>query len=60
MPLWFDKWAVLGHSFGAQAALEYALRSPDRLSHLLLLDTGGGAGRSGVYGQPGTAASSAT
>jgi pimeloyl-ACP methyl ester carboxylesterase len=37
----FDKWAVLGHSFGGQVALEYALRYPDSLSHLVLLDTGG-------------------
>jgi len=39
--LGFDRWAVLGHSFGGQVALEYALRYPDRLSHLVLLDTGG-------------------
>lgn len=39
--LGFDKWAVLGHSFGGQVALEYALRYPDSLSHLILLDTGG-------------------
>jgi proline iminopeptidase len=39
--LGFDKWAVLGHSFGGQVALEYALRYPDSLSHLVLLDTGG-------------------
>jgi len=32
---------MLGHSFGGQVALEYALRYPDRLSHLILLDTGG-------------------
>jgi proline iminopeptidase len=32
---------VLGHSFGGHVALEYALRYPDRLSHLVLLDTGG-------------------
>jgi pimeloyl-ACP methyl ester carboxylesterase len=41
--LGFDKWAVLGHSFGGQVALEYALRYPDSLSHLVLLDTGGDA-----------------
>lgn len=35
------QWAVLGHSFGGQVALEYALRYPDNLSHLVLLDTGG-------------------
>jgi proline iminopeptidase len=39
--LGYDKWAVLGHSFGGQVALEYALRYPDSLSHLVLLDTGG-------------------
>jgi proline iminopeptidase len=39
--LGFDKWAVLGHSFGGHVALEYALRYPGRLSHLVLLDTGG-------------------
>ncbi len=39
--LGFEKWAVLGHSFGGYVALEYALRYPDRLSHLVLVDTGG-------------------
>ena len=39
--LGFDKWAVLGHSFGGMVALEYALRYPKSLSHLLLLDTCG-------------------
>lgn len=39
--LGFDRWAVVGHSFGGHVALEYALRYPDRLSHLVLLDTGG-------------------
>ena len=39
--LGFDKWAVLGHSFGGNVALEYALRYPNSLSHLILLDTGG-------------------
>jgi proline iminopeptidase len=38
--LGFDKWAVLGHSFGGNVALEYALRYPSSLSHLLLIDTG--------------------
>ena len=37
--LGFDQWAVLGQSFGGLVALEYALRHPTRLSHLLLLDT---------------------
>lgn len=39
--LGFERWAVLGHSFGGHVALEYALRYPDKLSHLILLDTGG-------------------
>jgi proline iminopeptidase len=39
--LGYERWAVLGHSFGGHVALEYALRYPDRLSHLVLLDTGG-------------------
>ncbi len=39
--LGFERWSVLGHSFGGHVALEYALRYPDHLSHLVLLDTGG-------------------
>ena len=39
--LGYDRWAVLGHSFGGHVALEYALRYPGSLSHLVLLDTGG-------------------
>lgn len=39
--LGFERWAVLGHSFGGHVALEYALRYPQSLSHLILLDTGG-------------------
>jgi proline iminopeptidase len=38
--LGFDRWAVLGHSFGGNVALEYALRYPQNLSHLILMDTG--------------------
>jgi proline-specific peptidase len=41
--LGFEKWAVLGHSFGGNVALEYALRYPQSLSHLILMDTGGDA-----------------
>lgn len=41
--LGFDRWAVLGHSFGGMVALEYALRYPQHLSHLVLMDTGGDA-----------------
>jgi proline iminopeptidase len=39
--LGFEKWAVLGHSFGGNVALEYTLRYPQRVSHLLLVNTGG-------------------
>lgn len=39
--LGFETWAVLGHSFGGHVALEYALRYPHSLSHLILMDTGG-------------------
>jgi proline iminopeptidase len=39
--LGFDRWALLGHSFGGQVALEYALRYPQAVSHLILMDTGG-------------------
>jgi pimeloyl-ACP methyl ester carboxylesterase len=39
--LGFEKWAVLGHYFGGNVALEYALRYPQSLSHLLLINTGG-------------------
>ncbi len=42
--LGFQKWAVLGHSFGGMVALEYALRYPQSLSHLMLLDTCGDIG----------------
>ncbi len=39
--LGYDRWAVLGHSFGGHVALEYALRYPGSVSHLVLVDTGG-------------------
>ena len=39
--LGFEKWAVLGQSFGGNVALEYALRYPQSLSHLVLMNTGG-------------------
>ncbi len=39
--LGFDTWVVLGHSFGGMVALEYALRFPQSLSHLILIDTCG-------------------
>ena len=41
--LGFEAWGVLGHSFGGHIALEYALRYPQRLSRLVLLDTCGDA-----------------
>jgi pimeloyl-ACP methyl ester carboxylesterase len=37
--LGFEEIAVLGYSFGGLVALEYALRYPERISHLILLDT---------------------
>lgn len=37
----FERWAVLGHSFGGHVALEYALRFGERVSRLILLDTAG-------------------
>jgi proline-specific peptidase len=37
--LGIERWAVLGHSFGGMVALEYALRYPQNLSHLVLMDT---------------------
>ena len=39
--LGFDQWAVLRQSFGGNVALEYALRYPQSLSHLVLINTGG-------------------
>ncbi len=39
--LGFDRWAVLGHSFGGNVALECALRYPRSLSRLILMNTGG-------------------
>jgi len=39
--LGFDQWAVLGHSFGGNVALEYALRYPGSLTRLVLMNTGG-------------------
>lgn len=38
--LGFERWAVLGHSFGGNVALEYALRYPHRVSRLILVNTG--------------------
>ncbi len=37
--LGFEMVACLGHSFGGFVALEYALRYPERISRLILLDT---------------------
>jgi len=38
--LGIQRWAVLGHSFGGHVALEYALRHPERIARLILMDTG--------------------
>lgn len=37
--LGFSRVAVLGHSYGGFLALEYAVRHPQRVSHLVLVDT---------------------
>lgn len=37
--LGFEQVGVMGHSYGGFIALEYALRYPERLSHLILFDT---------------------
>lgn len=34
-----DSVTLLGHSWGAVLAMEYATRSPDRISHLILMNT---------------------
>ena len=34
-----ESMAVLGHSWGGVLAMEYAIRYPERVSHLILLDT---------------------
>jgi proline iminopeptidase len=49
--LGFEQWAVLGHSFGGNVALEYALHYPQNLSRLLLMDTCGDA-RWGQHNAP--------
>lgn len=40
LALGFEKWAVLGHSFGGYVAMEYALCYPQNLTHLVLMNTG--------------------
>jgi proline iminopeptidase len=37
--LGISRWAVMGHSYGGFVALKYALLHPDRISHLILVDT---------------------
>ena len=34
----FDSFALLGHSWGALLAMEYAIRRPQRVSHLILMN----------------------
>jgi len=41
--LGIEGWGLIGHSFGGMVALEYALRYPASLSHLILLDSGASA-----------------
>ncbi len=55
--LGYQRWAVLGHWFGGYVALEYALRCPGSLSHLVLVDTGGDSA-SGASATPATLAAS--
>jgi proline iminopeptidase len=38
----WDKFALLGHSYGGFIALEYAIRWPETLSHLILVSTSAG------------------
>ena len=38
-----EKMALLGHSFGALLAMEYAARLPHRVSHLILMNTAPGS-----------------
>lgn len=40
--LGLDRLALMGHSYGGFVALEYATRYPERLTHLLALDTSPG------------------
>ena len=37
--LGIQKWAVVGHSFGGMVAIEYAIRYPHQITHLILLDS---------------------
>lgn len=39
--LGFERWAVLGHSWGGMYAMLYATAHPERVSHLLLSASGG-------------------
>jgi proline iminopeptidase len=39
-----DRVAVLGHSFGGLLAMEYATRHPERVSHLILMNTAPASG----------------
>lgn len=43
-----DRLALLGHSYGGFIALEYAVRWPDSLSHLVLVATSAGPVRPGM------------
>lgn len=41
--LWFDRWVLVGHSWGAELALRYAARHPDRATAVVYI-AGVGAG----------------
>lgn len=48
-----DDVVLMGHSFGGGATVETAMRYPDRLSHLILLDVALGLGKTPTEAPPG-------
>ena len=47
-----DAVAVLGHSWGGVLAMEYAIRHPERVTHLILMNTAPGVERRHPRGPP--------